>query len=110
MVGPFPPPVHGLSTTNAEVHKSLVALGADVLVLNTSAPSLDRSPVARLGRLPHVLRGLRPLLGKQGFQGKTLYLSISGGFGQVYEHCLSSAGSATPHENFLAPLQLRLSG
>lgn len=85
MVGPFPPPVYGMSTTNAAVHKSLVALGADVLVLNTSAPNLDRSPVARFGRLPRVLRGLRLLLGKQGFQGKTLYLSISGGFGQVYE-------------------------
>lgn len=85
MAGPFPPPVHGMSTTNAAVHKSLVALGADVLVLNTSAPNLDRSPVTRLGRLPRILRGLRLLLGKQGFQGKPLYLSISGGFGQVYE-------------------------
>lgn len=85
MVGPFPPPVHGMSTTNAAVHKRLVALGAEVLVLNTSAPSLDRSLVARLRRLRHVLRGMRSLLGKQDLQGKTLYLSISGGFGQVYE-------------------------
>lgn len=34
----FSLPVHSISTTNAEVHKSLVALGADV----TAAPSLDR--------------------------------------------------------------------
>lgn len=85
MAGPFPPPVYGMSTTNAAVSKSLVALGADVLVLNTSAPSLDRSPIARLGRLPRVLGGLRHLLCEQAFQGKILYLSISGGFGQVYE-------------------------
>lgn len=42
MAGPFPPPVHGMSTTNAEVHKSLVALGANVMALDTAAPSLGR--------------------------------------------------------------------
>ena len=42
MLGTFPPPVHGMSTTNAEVHKSLVALGTNVMALDTAAPSPDR--------------------------------------------------------------------
>jgi glycosyltransferase involved in cell wall biosynthesis len=85
MAGPFPPPVHGLSTTNAEVHKNLVALGADVSVLNTSAPSLDRSLLQRLGRLPAIMRGLRQLATMPISPRTAFYLSVSGGWGQIYD-------------------------
>lgn len=40
MVGPFPPLVHGMSTTDAGVNKNLAALGANVMALDTAAPSL----------------------------------------------------------------------
>jgi len=85
MAGPFPPPVHGLSTTNAEVHKNLVALGADVSVLNTSAPSLDRSLLQRLGRLPAIIRGFRQLATMPISTKTAFYLSVSGGWGQIYD-------------------------
>ena len=65
MVGPFPPPVHGMSTTNATVRAHLLALGANVAVLDTAAPSLDRSVCQRLARLPRVTGGLRRLAGQR---------------------------------------------
>lgn len=85
MVGPFPPPVHGMATTNAAVWENLCALGIDPVIINTAAPSLGRSLVARLDRLPQVLRGLACLAGTHRLRRGTLYMSVSGGWGQIYE-------------------------
>lgn len=85
MVGPFPPPVHGMSTTNAAVHDHLVALGAAVTVLDTAAPNLDRSLLQRLGRLPRIAQGLWRLATLRRISQTTLYLSASGGWGQIYD-------------------------
>lgn len=85
MVGPFPPPVHGLLTTNAELHGNLVASGAEASVLNTSAPSLDRSLSQRLDRLPVIMRGLRQLATMPVPPKPAFYLSASGGWGQSYD-------------------------
>lgn len=85
MVGPFPPPVHGMATTNAAVWENLRALGIDPVIINTAAPSLGRSLVARLGRLPQVLRGLVRSVGTHRLRCGTIYMSISGGWGQLYE-------------------------
>lgn len=85
VVGPFPPPVHGMSTTNAEVYKSLRELGARVSVFDTAAPSLDRSLWKRAGRLPRIARGLWRLAVLPGLKGRALYLSASGGWGQIYD-------------------------
>lgn len=85
MVGPFPPPMHGMSTTNAAVLEALIALGGKIAVIDSAPSSLDRSLVARLGRLPNVLRGLVRLAGIHVSHDSTIYMSISGGYGQVYE-------------------------
>jgi len=85
MVGAFPPPVHGMAVVNAAVRDVLGQAGVTPTVINLAAPSLNRSPVARLGRLPRVLRGLGWLAGKRGLRNGTLYMSVSGGLGQVYE-------------------------
>ncbi len=87
MVGAFPPPMHGMAAVNAVVLRRLVSAGAEVLVLDVAAASLDRGILQRLGRLPRVLRGLVRLVMLKGTQGKPLYMSVSGGFGQVYELC-----------------------
>ncbi|MGD2063706.1 MAG: hypothetical protein PVF51_09020, partial [Nitrospirota bacterium] len=85
MVGAFPPPVHGMAAVNAAVHAQLQKAGADARVVDLAASSLDRSLLARVGRLPKVLRGLARLARVGGLRGRTLYISVSGGLGQVYE-------------------------
>lgn len=85
MIGAFPPPVHGMAAVNAAVRDALQQAGVPPTVIDLAAPSLDRSLAARLGRLPRVLRGLGRLAGKRGLRNETLYMSVSGGAGQVYE-------------------------
>jgi glycosyltransferase involved in cell wall biosynthesis len=85
MVGAFPPPVHGMAAINAAVRDALRQAGVTATVIDLAAPSLDRSMAARLGRLPRVLRGLGRLASQSALRGGTLYMSVSGGLGQVYE-------------------------
>lgn len=85
MVGAFPPPVHGMAAVNAAVRDAVQRAGAAPLVIDVAATGLDRSPIARLSRLPKVLRGLGLLARQGGLRGMALYMSVSGGFGQLYE-------------------------
>ncbi len=85
MVGPFPPPVHGMAMVNAAMRSALQKAGAAPLVIDLSSPDLNRALAARLGRLPKVARGLVRLIRARGLRGATLYMSVSGGLGQVYE-------------------------
>jgi glycosyltransferase involved in cell wall biosynthesis len=84
MVGPFPPPVHGMAAVNGAVRRQLERMGTSLVGIDIAAPSLDRSPTARLARFPKALRGILRI-GIQARRGETLYMSISGGFGQLYE-------------------------
>ncbi len=85
MAGPFPPPVHGMAMVNAAVRAALQEAGVTPLVIDLSSPDLNRALAARLGRLPKVARGLMRLIRARGLRGATLYTSVSGGLGQVYE-------------------------
>jgi glycosyltransferase involved in cell wall biosynthesis len=85
MVGPFPPPVHGMATINAAVRDQLVAAGADSLVIDVSADTLARSFASRGARLPKAVRAVLILLLGRHRSGDSLYMSVSGGPGQLYE-------------------------
>ena len=86
MIGPFPPPVHGMAAVNAAVREQLRNTGdAEPLAINLAGPNLDRSLRTRLSRPPKVLHSLGRLAGMRQLRGRTLYMSISGGFGQLYE-------------------------
>jgi glycosyltransferase involved in cell wall biosynthesis len=74
-----------MATVNAAVHNALRQAGTVPIVINLAAPNLDRSLAARLGRVPRVLRGLVRLAGRRALGRGTLYMSASGGLGQVYE-------------------------
>jgi glycosyltransferase involved in cell wall biosynthesis len=74
-----------MAAVNAAVRDRLIETGAKVLVLDVAASSLDRGMSQRLGRLPRVLQGLVRLFSLRGVEGKPLYMSVSGGLGQVYE-------------------------
>lgn len=90
MVGPFPPPRHGLSTVNESVRALLAQREVAVIVINTAPPSLDRRlrmRVKRIGRIVAALRTIRS-------QTRTIcdcscYFSLSGGFGLIYEGLLA---------------------
>ena len=84
MVGAFPPPMHGMSAVNGAVRAQLERMGIPLVGINTAAPSLDRSLTVRFARLPSAMRGMLRF-GIRARRGETLYMSISGGFGQLYE-------------------------
>ena len=85
ITGAFPPPVHGMAAVNAAVLERLVEAGANPVVIDVAAKSLDRSLGARLGRLPKIVLGVGMLLLSRRLRDGTLYMSVSGGFGQIYE-------------------------
>ena len=85
MVGAFPPPVHGMAAVNLAVSRALQDSGVVVTIINLAAPSLQRTLSARLNRFPAVLSGLLRFLFARGLHRRTLYMSVSGGLGQVYE-------------------------
>ena len=84
MVGAFPPPVHGMAAVNEAVRKQLERIGIPIEGINIAAPSLDRSITARVARLPSAFRGMLQFA-MRAHHGETLYMSVSGGFGQLYE-------------------------
>lgn len=85
LIGAFPPPVHGMALVNAAVEKALNELDAKACVIDISADDLKRSFAGRLSRLPKVLQGLFRLLTISRLKGTALYMSVSGGAGQIYE-------------------------
>jgi glycosyltransferase involved in cell wall biosynthesis len=85
IVGAFPPPMHGMAAVNVAVYDAVRQAGVVPTVIDLAAPGLDRSIAARLRRLPRVLRGLGRLLGMRALRGKSLYMSVSGGLGQLYD-------------------------
>lgn len=86
LVGPFPPPMHGMSSVNLAVYQKLKDRDVVPLVIDTSPGSLERGILSRLSRLPRVLHGLgRMLIRFSRVNRGVVYLSVSGGAGQVYE-------------------------
>jgi glycosyltransferase involved in cell wall biosynthesis len=84
MVGAFPPPVHGMAAVNGAVRAQLERTGIPLVGINIAATSLDRSLTTRLARLHNVLRGMLRFA-IRAHRGGTLYMSVSGGFGRLYE-------------------------
>ena len=85
MVGAFPPPIHGMAAVNLAILDRLRSTGATPLVINVSASCLDSRILMRLSRLPTVLDGLLRLANTRGLQSAKFYMSVSGGFGQIYD-------------------------
>jgi glycosyltransferase involved in cell wall biosynthesis len=86
LVGPLPPPVHGMALVTAAVRDRLAALGATMTTVNLAADSLNRALHARFARIRKILSGLGKFaLGAIRHPGSVLYLAVSGGWGQVYD-------------------------
>lgn len=86
MLGTFPPPVHGMAHVNESVRNALQCLGAEIIVLDTSAKTLNRGAWPRFKRLFRVLYALMHFgFGALRMPSSSLYMGLSGGYGQAYE-------------------------
>jgi putative colanic acid biosynthesis acetyltransferase WcaF len=100
LVGPQPPPVHGLATVNAALKGRITARGGKAIVIDVASPSLGRAWFARLARVPRILRGLARFA-VSARPGDCLYMSVSGGAGQVYETAFAAWARARGVRCFL---------
>jgi glycosyltransferase involved in cell wall biosynthesis len=83
-VGPFPPPLHGMSAINQAVYERLLNEKKNIIKLDTAPKTLKRDLFSRFSRLGKILRAWFRLLQAQG-KRDVLYLSLSGGWGQIYD-------------------------
>jgi glycosyltransferase involved in cell wall biosynthesis len=95
MIGPFPPPRHGVSAVNEAVQMAAMQAGIEVRRYDTAPTSLDRSLGVRLRRLGKIAGAFKVLraFGREHPAG-TVYLSLSGGLGLLSETCLVWAARA----------------
>ena len=84
-VGAFPPPVHGMSTVNLAVLERLRSNGAKVAVFDISASTLSRDLISRVRKFPRLVWVfLRFLVMCSLSMGASVYIGMSGGYGQIY--------------------------
>lgn len=86
LVGPLPPPVHGMALVTSMVRDNLSRIGALTTTINLAADSLNRAPYARLSRIRKIFLGFLTLSwGAIQHQRSVMYLAVSGGWGQIYD-------------------------
>lgn len=88
MAGSFPPPVTGMTLSNAAMRQYISSLKVDFIEINLSPKALNRVWSVRLFRFIRVLGGLTlylRVLIKNRSKKTTLYICLSGGYGQFYE-------------------------
>ena len=86
MVGSFPPPIHGMSLVNEAILNQIKKKSDhQPQIVDIASNSLQRSIFVRLNRIPKVLLCLGRMAMNNHKNTNTLYMSISGGLGQVYE-------------------------
>jgi glycosyltransferase involved in cell wall biosynthesis len=102
MVGMFPPPTHGMAAVNLAMREFLIASGEDPIVFDLSAKLLSKAWHVRLFRGLRVLyafgRYIRFLLSHRNV---SVYLSLSAGYGQLYEIMFILAGRIAKAKIFL---------
>jgi len=85
LIGALPPPVHGMSSVNKYMLDLFDARSPNVRKINIAAPGLERRLSQRILRVARVIVGTVRFLMLLRPSQTTVYLSISGGFGQIYE-------------------------
>jgi glycosyltransferase involved in cell wall biosynthesis len=86
VVGPYPPPTHGMAVVTQAMHEALVQAGHRPVAIDIAGFSLARDWPRRALRLPRVVIGLfRMTWHLLTRRSDTLYLAVSGGLGKVYD-------------------------
>ena len=86
LIGAFPPPVHGMSLVNDAIKENIISLGIHPVVIDLSASTFNRALYSRLFRIKKIVIGIIKFIKNNVFGSSgSLYISISGGMGQIYE-------------------------
>lgn len=86
MIGAFPPPMHGMASVNLAIKNYFLSNGENPAVINIAASSLDAGFLVRLMRGAKVfLKLLQYFVLLLSNRSASVYISISAGFGQLYE-------------------------
>jgi len=90
LIGALPPPVYGVSQVNAEMQKLLTQAQVNLSIIDLAPDSLERNWQVRLARFRKIIAGLYSLMGilrqsQKLDQKLSIYIGLSGGFGQLYE-------------------------
>lgn len=85
VVGPQPPPRHGVSTVNEAVGNLADGRGIRTLRLDTAPVSLSRSLSVRLRRFGRIWNTAKAAASFAGAGRGPIYISLSGGLGLVWE-------------------------
>jgi glycosyltransferase involved in cell wall biosynthesis len=85
MAGAFPPPVRGMPLVTVAVRDRLVAAGAAPRCIDISSGSQRRDWRARARRFPKIVAGLARLCVMRLGRYRRFYISLSAGYGQVYD-------------------------
>jgi glycosyltransferase involved in cell wall biosynthesis len=99
LIGPFPPPLHGAALVTNHIAQKLRAL-TEVDIVNVSSNHLRRSMPQHFTRFIRMSMAFGRLLWRSR-EIKAVYLSISGGLGQVYDSVLILTARILGHEIFL---------
>ncbi len=94
VVGGMPPPVTGMTSVNAFVVEALRQRGAHPAVINIIGGGFRRQWRYRLGRIGRVLGGVLRLSTLTAGTRRTVYVAVSGGFGQFYELVFAAVARA----------------
>lgn len=86
VIGPLPPPIHGMALVTELVRNHLLQLNNKVITLDISGVSLERSYFTRLLRVHRIFHGLlKFFLLNIKSDRSSVYIALSGGFGQFYD-------------------------
>jgi len=85
IVGPFPPPVTGLSTINERMLNKIESQGINVIKLDTSAGIIERNLGYIFRRIKSILRVMFYLIRYKAVNNTSLYCSVSGNLGKIFE-------------------------
>jgi glycosyltransferase involved in cell wall biosynthesis len=86
LVGPYPPPVHGMAAVTKGIWQALEVAACPSIVINTAGLVLNRGWLWRLTRAPRVAAAACQLAWYVlTGQADTLYLAVAGGLGKIYD-------------------------
>lgn len=86
LVGAFPPPTHGMSLVNHLVNRRLNENGIGTVVIDVSPGTHRRDIISRLARVPLIAGAMwRYLKLLSAGRATSVYLGVSGSWGQIYD-------------------------
>jgi len=91
LIGPFAPPIHGVTMSNGKLVAMLEARGQKVLCINISGDGQARGLVYHLIRLSRALKGAVAILFAPRNEERVYEMSVDGGTGLVYNILLGAA-------------------